>query len=587
MKTLKLIPLTLICLVLANTSWSQVATTTSETSTNAILTANAKAAKEAADKKNTGPVQQIQILGSGGNVAPTNLTDQEKQLSENYIHQGKANQIIKDNCANEMSAVCNGQAGNHKFLGMDPNMVKAISSAYAMFGALAGDNLGAISKGDAALKSEAEAAGKTTDKAGKATDQTADKAKDSKDYKANDYCKYIPTMTEGVATAIQMAQSSSLNAAEVGNGDTAQKDALLKAAKSHDSRAKMAQVQAAGWFGGAACYAVNAATGQFATDKNLIIKMGAATLLGAFYQNEVSANKDYAAKTRSIANQLPGKGDCNPVTDNLCYCSQPSTENDPTYCAKGLHAKAIAANSYRVACTDNNLKIDPTCNCEKSNTCFETFLEAQGGGSLDISGIGYGSSPFSSVRSLGRGELVGGTLTNQAYDKTSAIAKRALSELISKLPPNNMNLSKDQQAVANAITSKGIPASVANLMASNPPSSGAINAAMGKFSGGTGTQYAAVSPRGSNILDFSGGSGLANKGPGKSGGDNDELLARIKIGGNGKGAINSKVLEFAQKAENQAKAAGQIRKGDDTPLFEIISMRYRTSGRRLLEVDAN
>lgn len=65
--------------------------------------------------------------------------------------------------------------------------------------------------------------------------------------------------TEGVATAVQMAKSNELKAEEIGNGETAQKDAFLKAAKSHDSRAKMAQIQAAGWFGGAGCYAVNAA----------------------------------------------------------------------------------------------------------------------------------------------------------------------------------------------------------------------------------------------------------------------------------------------------------------------------------------
>lgn len=38
-----------------------------------------------------------------------------------------------------------------------------------------------------------------------------------------------------------------------------------------------------------------------------MIKMGAAAFLGAFYQNEVSANKDYADETRAIANKLREK----------------------------------------------------------------------------------------------------------------------------------------------------------------------------------------------------------------------------------------------------------------------------------------
>jgi hypothetical protein len=579
MKTLKTTLLAVLTLMVCTNSWSQVATTTSETSTNQVLLDNAKAAREAADKKNTAPVQEITSLGKAQPVNTQNLTDQEKQLSENYIHQGKANQIITDNCKNDMSSVCAGNEGKHKFLGMDPNLVKAVSQAYAMFGAMAGDSLGGISKGDAALKQDKKDLGTTTDK------PDANAATSKADKKANDYCKFIPTLTEGVATAVQMAKSKELAAEEIGNGDTAQKDALLKAAKSHDSRAKMAQIQAAGWWGGAACYGVNAATGQFAADKNLIIKMGAATLLGAFYQSEVSANKDYADKTRAIANQIPGKGDCNPITDNLCYCSQPSTENDPTYCLKDLHKKTIATTSYRVACTDSNLKIDPQCTCEKSNSCFETFLDNQSEGSLNLSGIGFGNSPFVGVRSLARGELVGGTLNNSAYDKTSAIAKKALRELASKLPAENINLTKDQKALADSMVLKGIPANVASMMAANPPSAGAMSAAMAKIGGASsGVQEVGSGSRPSNVLDFSGGNGLGYKGATTKNSGDDDILAKIK-GGGGKGAMNSKVLEFAQRAENQARQVGQIRKGDNTPLFEIISMRYQTSGRRLLEVE--
>ena len=386
-------------------AWS-VVTTTNETETNAKLLENAKASRESVNAKDpSATTQQIHGIGTG-QTTPTksaNLTDQEVQLKENYIHQGLANQIITEKCSGKDAAICNGEAASHKFLGVDSNMVKAVAQAYALFGAMAGDNLGSISKGKSALAKEAAENGETGDKAETPKDKT-ETSKDKADKKANDYCKYIPTVTEGAATAVQMAKSKELAAEEVGNGDTAQRDALLKAAKSHDSRAKMAQLQAAGWFGGAACYAANAATGQFAMDKNLAIKLGAATLLGSFYQSEVAANKEYAEKTRKIAESLPGKGDCNPITDNLCYCSQPSSENDPTYCAKGLSKKAIAATSYRIACTNDQLKIDPTCECEKNNTCFDSYLETQSEGSLELGGLGYSNSPFKSVRALARGE---------------------------------------------------------------------------------------------------------------------------------------------------------------------------------------
>lgn len=561
-------------------------TTTSETANNQILLNNAKLEREALEKKQgPQPVQEMRVLGTQKNInsASTNLTDQDKQLSENYIHQGKANQIITEQCAGDMRAVCSGNEGKHKFMGMDPNMVKALSQAYTMIGMMAGDSMGAISKGEGALKKETEAASK---------DLKPGEKPEAVDKKANDYCKYIPTVTEGLATATQMAASKELSGEQYGNGDTSQKDSLLKAAKSHDSRAKMAQIQAAGWWGGAACYGVNAATGNFATDKNLILKLGAASLLGAFYQNEVAANKEYAEKTRKIANSLPGKGDCNPITDKLCYCSQPSTENDPTYCLPTLHKKALAQNSYRVACTDDKMKLDPQCTCENTNSCFDSALERQSQGVLELGGIGFSNSPFTGIRSLARGELVGGTINGQSFQRTAAIAKKALQEVSSKIPLSGP-ISAEQKKLIDAMMSKGLPSNVATLMAQNPPSAQATNSAMAKFNGAaSGTLESASTTgggsRGSNILDFSGGNGLGTGGAkAKDDGGNDDLLAKLKGSTGAKGAINPKILHFAEKAQNMANQAGQIRKDEGAQLFDIISMRYQTSGRRLLQVDTN
>jgi hypothetical protein len=567
-------------------------TTTEEAANNETLLSNAKTSRE--NLKSSTSADQTTTLGTGSSSTTTNLTDQEKQLSENYVHQGLANEVIKENCSGNMATVCSGNAGSHKFLGLDPSMVKAVAQAYATFGALAGDNVGQLSVGTKTTKTATETKSGTTDAPASTSTSGADKAADSsktaadKKEKANDYCKYIPTVTEGIATAVQTAQAQSLNADSVSTADTAQREALLKAAKSHDSRAKMAQIQAAGWWGGAACYTINAANGNFATDTALVVKLAAATLLGAFYQSEVSANKDYASRTRAIAAQLPGKGDCNPITDNTCYCSQTTTENDTTYCLKGLHNSTIASTSYRVVCTDSSLKTDATCSCKTNNTCADTFIDSQStDGSISL---GTATSPFSSIRSLARGELVGSTLNSSSYDKTAAIAKRGLQDISSQLSDNNINLTKEQKAVADAIVSKGVPTKAAAIMASNSPSSAAVSAAMAKLSGASaGLQTASVANKASNLVDFSGGNGLGYKGNTKGGGGNtaEDLLAKLKPGAATKGAVNSKVLEFAQKAEAQAKQGNQIRKENDTPLFEIISLRYQTSGRRMLEVDSN
>ena len=567
--------------------------TEQETARNNLLRDNSIKAQENLNKQNANkPQSTIGTLSDKplGTDNTSNLTDQDKQLSENFVHQGKANRLIQEACAGDKAAICNGQEGKHKFLGMDPGMIKALTQAYAMFGAMGGDSFLPLSKGksdaktDGAAKTDAAKTDKAAEKAGdktadKAGEKAGDKAGDKKDEKASDYCKYIPVATEGVATFTQKSTTSDL-ASQITNGETTQKDSFLKVAKSHDNRAKMAQIQSMGWFGGAACYGVSAATGTFAVDKNLIIKMGAAVLLGTFYQSEVSANKKYAADMRRLADSLPGKGDCNPITDKLCYCSQPETESDPQYCIKQLHTKKIAGDSYRVACTDNMMKIDPTCSCEARNECFDGFLEAKSQGVLGL-GSGYVNSPFKSVRSLTRGELEGGTLSGKSFDRTSAIAKKALNELGSRF--DKVPLNGAQKSVADALISKGIPANVASLMASNPPSASATDAALAKMSGSSGDMMAIASPgKSSNIVDFSGGDGLGVRGE-VAKKKEDDLASKLKLGGDKKG--NSKLLEFAARAEANAQKTGQIRREDDRPLFEIISERYQLSGRKMLQVE--
>jgi hypothetical protein len=548
--------------------------TTSEMVLNQTLLDNGAAAQKILDASsaNKAPTT-IKILsnkGSSSTTSKTNLTDQDKQLSENYVDQGAANRILKEKCVGEMQQACAGSEVDHKIMGMSPGLMKAAAQAYASFGAMS-DSILPLSKptakvgdpktGDAKVGDTAKAPETKVADAKTPDAKTGDAKTDasSKD-KPTDYCKYIPAATEALSV---YAQKNTVN-----GGETSQKEALLKAAKSHDGRAEQAQIQAVGWYGGAACYAANAAYGNFATDTSLIVKLGAATLLGTFYQAEVAANKDYAQKTRDIANSLPSKGDCNPVTQNDCYCAEPENENNPTYCKAQIAKKAA-------------MQLDPSCACEKTNNCFDKFLENSGAAELQI-GMGYSNSPFKSIASLAHGKLEASTLSSQAYAGTAAIAKKALNDLASKVQGNNNPLTLAQKSVADAIASKGIPANIARLMAQNSPPQSAIDKSMAKVEGFGNYQVANYAAGRSNIVDFSGGDGLGigGKKGDKKGSAADDFLGKL----NPKAAAsNSKILEFAQKAQAQAS---QITKSDK-PIFEIISIRYQTSGRRLLQLDSN
>ncbi len=560
--------------------FAQVAGINTETQNQQILYNNA-VKSDAVKKNKVGKLEMTNTRGEESKIM--DLTDQEKQLSESFIHQGKANRIVEEQCNNsdENRAICSGRTGKHKFMGMDPAMVQMVSKAYAMIGAM-GD-VGELSKGDG--KGVKGWFDKKADKpAGEASTATADNKptpSGEENKKASDYCKYIPTVTETIAQFQQTTAQQTMNELPQ-NQDTAQKDALEKAAKAHDERAKQSQMQAVGWYGGAACYAARLATGGIALDWASGLKLGAATLLGTFYQNEVSAHKEYASKVREISSKLPGKGDCNPITDRLCYCSEPATENDPQYCLKEMHKKAIAKNSVRTSCINDQMKADPQCKCELSDTCFDKLVLTENGVELGLS-QGFANSPFKGVRDLVRGELKGGTLSNESYSASMAAAKRALQELASKLPDDNSPPpTGDKRKVMDELIKRGFPALIAKQMAMAPmPPGGEKYAA--KFQGGAlaSINAAAVSAtKGSNVLDFSGGSGLGTQGAKAQAEEkNDFDLSKFATNNKGK-TPNAKVLTFLEKAQNQATIAKK-----DTVIFEIISNRYQLSGRKRLEVE--
>lgn len=576
-------------------------TTTTETATNGVLLDNAAKSQEYQKQSGNTPSKNIFLQGSNAEAkasAKANLTDQEKQLVDNYVDHAGINKVIKEKCVGEMKQGCAGDEVDHKVMGMSPSMIRIATQAYATVGAM-GDIL-PVSKGDGKSvfsgksNSSTQSGGSTTPPANNGAaaqpaanggaDAAGGKATDAKKEKAEDLCKYIPAGTETIAKFAQSDAVKKIDSQVNNGGETSQKEMLLKAAKSHESRADQAQIQAVGWYGGAACYAYQASSGAFAVDTNLVVKLGAAALLGTFYQMEVSANKGYAKKVKDIANSLPGIGHCNPVTENECYCSQEEHKNDTRYCASQIQARQAAAAQFtRVTCVDNKMQADPSCACDKTNTCFDKLFENKGAADLQI-GLGYTNSPFKAVTSLAHGKLENSVLSGAGYAQTSAIAKKALAELASKVPSGNGPLTASQKEVYDALLSRGIPSNAARIMAQNPPPASAMEAAKAKVAGlGGGPMIASYSPeKGSNVLDFSGGNGLGvgggKKGDKKNG--MEEFLGKMNPGA--KNAANSgKILEFAQKAERQA---AQVSKADK-PIFEIISLRYQTSGRRLLEID--
>jgi hypothetical protein len=560
-----------------------------ENDRNKILYNNAAKSQEYL-KQNPQYQEQLTVLGGSpkntSDESKLNLTDQERQLKDNFYDVAGANKIIKEKCVGEMEQACAGEEVKHKTMGMDPVFIKLAGQAYATIGAMGGDSLFPLKKGSGEwMNGDKKAETSTASSSGEAP-KTGEAAKTGeagkqKEETTNDYCKYIPAATETFATLAQKATATQLSS---GSGTPSQKDQLLKAAKSHESRADQAQIQAVGWYGGAACYAQGMIRGEFATSTGAVVKLGASAFLGEFYRQEIEANKEYARKTREIAESLPGKGDCNPITQNACYCKTPEYANDQVFCKNTSQQKA-GSNYLRVACTNDRLELDASCACEKSNTCYDKVMSNGQSVDLNAGGLGLANSPYRMVSSLAKGKLENAMVNGTAAAQAAAIAKKNLQDIAARLPQNNSPINPKIKPLYDALLSKGIPSAIARTMAENQPTGSALNNGIAKVQGNgvfSGLGDSDGAGRSGRVVDFSGGGGLGigGKKAGENKNDMGDFMAKLGKGKEGN-LSNGKLLEFAQKAE---ASASQISKSDRA-LFEIISLRYQISGRRLLQID--
>ena len=536
-----------------------------------------------------------------------NLTDAEKRLSDEFVHDGMALRKQEELCAKlDDPSACRGNEPDSKFMGMDSNMVMALSKAYTMIvGAMGGAGGGIAMKKDGPPMKDGKVqhvdpnakgvkettvknadGSKTvthTDSDGVSTSQDFDKnnkpgektteGKDQKD--RQDYCKYIAVGTEAVA--MFQSQMTAKNASIPASQDTAQKEILYKAARTHQDRAKTHKTQFVGWGATTACYGAMFATGAAFSVGN-VLKLAGAGLLTKFFKEQADLNEGYYKKVKGIADQLPGKGDCNPITEKDCYCAQQETMNDPAVCLPQLHSNQVALGNYRVACIDANGKADPKCTCIDAQACLDRKIMNE----LKPFGIGtaFNSAALRPISNLSNGQLTGSDLASAGSGSLAAYNKRALDSVNSKAP-NPGALNANQQKAVKALVDGGLAPKLAAIVAKQPVT-GAARAATSRFRGGRfgrgGVGYKGVSrtKRGS-VLNFSGGRGGKGKRRAKKSANPFARFGKKKA----KASRSGKVLNY----QNKALQSAQINKNKDRPIFENISRRYQVSGFKRLEVN--
>lgn len=511
--------------------------------------------------------------GKPGERDLSNLTDAEKVLSEDYIHQGLVNRMVKEECSGDNAVLCQG--GDPSQRGF---MIQALARAYGMVvGVMDGKLERRVSGGEGGEAAQGENVSQAEPEAEGGAEGANGAEEEKKDL--NDYCRFIAVGTEAFALFQQQFAQSGLNDLPH-NADTAQRDALLKASKSHEERAKQAQYQTMGWGATAACYWGMLAFAQL--NWTLGLKIGGSTLLAGFFNAEIKRQKGYASKIRELADKLPGKGDCNPVTERLCYCSQPETMNDPQFCMLEMRQRHTNANLLTTTCIDSRAQSDPQCRCLDTDSCFDKKIEN------DLRGVGFGNLELSGIKpiqEMARGGLSAGTLG--ATDRTIS----ALNDRFERNPEirnllNSRELGAGQKELADALLGAGLTPTLSKMMG-HSPARAASSENTARFQGWSNIDRSLLKSAQSggaardNVLRFQGGYGLSDT-PSSGGNQNSgmpDIFNKMKQDQEREPANN--VLTFAEKAEQNAQISRRV----DTPLFEIISHRYRLSAWTRLPMD--
>lgn len=463
-------------------------------------------------------------------ASSTALNDAQYKVSQEYVHEGLVQRKLNEACQGKESE-CSGREVDSKFMGLSSNMVKMVAKAYGMV-------IGAI--------------GMTQEQ--------------------KDYCSLIPAGTELIATFQQQTQQSNLKDLPT-NQATAQKDSLYKAARSHEARADGSKIQFMGYAAATACYpAQMSMTGGY--DWASAAKMGASGFLAFFYKSEMDRYKKAAEFTKKVADELPGKGDCNPITQKDCYCLQPESKNYAEYtqiCVPAaLQRQKTAQGQTPVSCLNASRQLDTSCECLKTNNCYDkTFAsEIQG-----LSARNAMASAYSGVADLAKGNLSEATLGSVTAGYQNAMGK--LREIDNRVGDEKGSYNADD---AKALGLSGMGPNMARKLAAIAPGAGfESNLAKIKanYSGNmTIPSTSKSSGADTHILEFGGQGSGKNK---KTGTNLD--LSKFMPGQKKSTTPSGEVLTYpSDSTMNNALKGADINSDSSRNLFDILSRRYQLSG---------
>ena len=531
------------------------------------------------------------------------LTLEEERQAEGYVHEGLAQERLNDICKdgsetreNTYDDICsNSDRAFGGGWGMIETMMPIVSKAYSAIGVaglMGGGGMdlfplkGTATENDLPVRVDgdgnefsANADGVYEDADGNSISRQEADGMDEKKENKKDYCAIIPGLTDLAANTMQTMENQQIqngmqNPQEMSGGSPArQAQAFYAMSRSHTARKKSSTVQAGGWGGTAACYAIKASTGYANfSDPALIVKLGLSTAVGLFYFKKAKVHGEKADLLKTLGDSFPKAGDCNPHTETQCFCSHESSlaidaANYQKYCVPLLFGNRGNDAENAVPCIDANGQPDPECKCKKRRACIDTKL------SQDAIRLGLDPSVLRSasqgINPLANG-LAGAGL-GAGIEEQLALARKALKRFPASKAPN-LRGNKKAQGIAKSLTDLGIPAPAAALIASAKiPASASSNvpalAAAGLRGDTLGNDKNAFKAAARDPRLKSGGSDNPSF---KKGGTNNPFAMKK---GRAQGGLE--IQGDMSKLANRATMDADINKDTGAGLFEILSHRYK------------
>lgn len=490
---------------------------------------------------------------------PGGLTDQQTTEAQNFQHQGVKDDYLKKACA-KADGACDQDSPDKQNVLLPGMIENQIGKLYAAMGMMMGTKVKL--KDDPAATSTPPAEGETPEKR-----------------EGTDYCLYGAMALEGVATVMQMGQQQNISQ-DTQNLNDPQLRALVSLKETHKARKKTATFQSATFGATSACYVARAALGGVAMDAKYIIKMSAAVGITALYLKKADKHADAMKKIQKVIDGMPKAGDCNPWTGTSCFCSHeksaelyPSQYQEVCVLNNGI-ADGPKSDLGCGVMVNGQVQFDEKCTCKASNTCVTASIR------FGTPSIGLGTNFLNSANA---GYAL---LDPSEFDEARlrSYANNALA-MSSKVKPKgavpSVKLTDDQKKVADSLKDV-VPPAVASYAASLPASSVGADA---QFSS-SGQGLSALSPEvkeklGTEIVKGNyrsrgGSSGSASADDGFS-----FQMPKFGAEAQARGDVNLDQAFLANKAMENADVSNR----PDTPIFDIISNRYRASGWKKLETE--